>query len=101
MSISDWSSDVCASDLCVCLLTCIYIIASAIGLDQEPVADEPIAEAVETEPFWLWMLLGRFHPLIVHFPVGLLCVALLLELIDWKGKSAALRNGIQIGRAHV
>src|SRR3546814_7406576 len=83
---------------CVCLLTGIFIIASAFGVAQEPVPAELIAEAVETEPFWLWMLLGRFHPLIVHFPVGLLCVALLLELIDWKGKSD--RKSTRLNSSH-
>ncbi|TDE11403.1 DUF1549 domain-containing protein [Dyadobacter psychrotolerans] len=32
----------------------------------------------------------------VHFPIGLLCVALILELIDWRGKSAKLKDGIKI-----
>ncbi|CAG4997565.1 hypothetical protein DYBT9275_01801 [Dyadobacter sp. CECT 9275] len=32
----------------------------------------------------------------VHFPVGLLCVALLLELIDWKHNSDKLRAGINL-----
>lgn len=46
------------------------------------------------ESFWLWQFLGRLHPLIVHFPVSLLCVALLLELIGWRRKSTDLRAGI-------
>ncbi|HEX9957872.1 MAG TPA: DUF1549 domain-containing protein, partial [Fibrella sp.] len=44
--------------------------------------------------FWLWQFLGRLHPLIVHFPVSLLTVALLLELIGWRRKSSDLRAGI-------
>ena len=47
-----------------------------------------------TEPFWLWQFLGRLHPLIVHFPVSLLTVALLLELVGWRRKSSDLRAGI-------
>ncbi|WP_225309652.1 DUF1549 domain-containing protein [Larkinella humicola] len=47
-----------------------------------------------TESFWLWQFLGRLHPLIVHFPVGLLCVALLLEIIGWSRKSNDMRAGI-------
>ncbi|MGM9510398.1 DUF1549 domain-containing protein [Larkinella sp. GY13] len=47
-----------------------------------------------TESFWLWQFLGRLHPLIVHFPVGLLCVALLLEIIGWSRKSNDMRSGI-------
>lgn len=86
-----------ASLFVLCFLVGVFIIASAFGLMQEPGLPEAAAEAVEeTEPFWLWLLLGRFHPLVVHFPVGLLCVALLLEIIDWRSKSANLRNGIVI-----
>ncbi len=46
------------------------------------------------ESFWLWQFLGRLHPLIVHFPVSLLCVAFLLEAIDWFRKSTALRPAV-------
>ena len=49
---------------------------------------------VLTESFWLWQFLGRLHPLIVHFPVSLLCIALLLEVVDWSRRSTALRAGI-------
>ena len=50
--------------------------------------------AVLTASFWLWQFLGRLHPLIVHFPVGLLTVALVLELVVWRRKSMDLRAGI-------
>ncbi len=46
------------------------------------------------ETFWLWQFLGRLHPLLVHFPVGLLCVAFLLEIIGWYRKSTEWRAGI-------
>ncbi|WAC15430.1 DUF1549 domain-containing protein [Dyadobacter pollutisoli] len=36
------------------------------------------------------------HPLLVHFPIGLLLVALLFELIDWKRKSTGLRDATKI-----
>ncbi|MHA4740226.1 DUF1549 domain-containing protein [Dyadobacter sp. MSC1_007] len=36
------------------------------------------------------------HPMLVHFPIGLLCVALLFELIDWKRKSTSLRDATNI-----
>jgi uncharacterized membrane protein/mono/diheme cytochrome c family protein len=49
-----------------------------------------------TETFWLWQFLGRLHPLLVHFPIGLLLVALLFELIDWKRKSTGLRDATKI-----
>ncbi len=48
------------------------------------------------ENAWIWMLqlLGRLHPLIVHFPIGLLVVALFLEVLTLKGKRPGLREGI-------
>ncbi|MBX3257392.1 MAG: DUF1549 domain-containing protein [Chitinophagaceae bacterium] len=54
------------------------------------------AETVTTEStFWLWALLGRLHPMIVHFPIGLLCVALIMEVIAWK-KKKSYQPAIQI-----
>jgi uncharacterized membrane protein/mono/diheme cytochrome c family protein len=48
------------------------------------------------ENSWIWVvqLLGRLHPLAVHFPIGLLVVALLLEILTLKGKRKELREGI-------
>ncbi len=36
--------------------------------------------------FWLWQFLGRLHPMIVHFPIGLLVVAFILELFSFRKK---------------
>ncbi|MEM8485553.1 MAG: DUF1549 domain-containing protein [Bacteroidota bacterium] len=44
--------------------------------------------------YWIWELLGRLHPLIVHFPIGLLVVAFLLELLALRGTREGLRDGI-------
>ena len=44
--------------------------------------------------FWLWQFLGRLHPLVVHFPIGLLVIALLMELFVTKLKNSDLRPGI-------
>lgn len=46
--------------------------------------------------FWLWQFLGRLHPLIVHFPVSLLCIALLLEFVSWFRSSAEWQPGIRV-----
>jgi uncharacterized membrane protein/mono/diheme cytochrome c family protein len=43
---------------------------------------------------WIFQFLGRLHPLTVHFPIGLLVVALFLELLTLKGKRPGLREGI-------
>ncbi|MBC3786996.1 DUF1549 domain-containing protein [Spirosoma utsteinense] len=51
--------------------------------------------SVLTESFWLWQFLGRLHPLIVHFPVSLLCIALLLEAIGWLRKSSEWQAGVR------
>ncbi|MCX6217514.1 DUF1549 domain-containing protein [Spirosoma sp.] len=48
-----------------------------------------------TETFWLWQFLGRLHPLMVHFPVSLLCIALILEAVGWFRKSTELQAGIR------
>lgn len=50
----------------------------------------------QQDVFWLWQLLGRFHPLIVHFPIGLLFITLLLEIIDWKGKSGHYQPAVRL-----
>src|SRR5688572_24672370 len=46
--------------------------------------------------FWLWKFLGRLHPLIVHFPIALLIVALILELFTLNKKNQELRTGINL-----
>lgn len=46
--------------------------------------------------FWLWQFLGRLHPLIVHFPIGLLLIALLLEFMTARGRRHELRAAIDI-----
>ncbi|MEJ7693600.1 DUF1549 domain-containing protein [Daejeonella sp.] len=54
----------------------------------------PATSASET--FWLWRFLGRLHPLAVHFPVGLLFFAAILELFTLKKFDSALRPGINL-----
>jgi uncharacterized membrane protein len=46
--------------------------------------------------FWLWQFLGRLHPLMVHFPIGLLVVALILEIVSWRKKDKSFHSGIKI-----
>jgi uncharacterized membrane protein len=43
---------------------------------------------------WVFQLLGRLHPLAVHFPIGLLVVAMLMEGLMLNGKRPGLREGI-------
>ncbi|MBT8308394.1 MAG: DUF1549 domain-containing protein [Maribacter sp.] len=42
---------------------------------------------------WILQLLGRLHPLLVHFPIGLLVVALFTEVLTIGGKRIGLREG--------
>jgi uncharacterized membrane protein len=46
--------------------------------------------------FWLWQFLGRLHPVMVHFPIGLLIVALILEIVSWRKKDKSFRSGIYV-----
>jgi uncharacterized membrane protein/mono/diheme cytochrome c family protein len=59
------------------------------------------AQAVDSGGFWLWNFLGRLHPMIVHFPISLIIVALLLEVVQRiKGNhsmSDAIRALIYVG----
>ena len=43
---------------------------------------------------WILQLLGRLHPLVVHFPIGLLVVTLFMEIFTLSGKRQGLREGI-------
>ncbi|PWH84442.1 hypothetical protein DIS18_07915 [Algibacter marinivivus] len=43
---------------------------------------------------WVLQLLGRMHPLLVHFPIGLLVIGFILELLTIRGKRKGLREGI-------
>mgnify|MGYP001028613655 CR=1 FL=1 len=45
---------------------------------------------------WVLQLLGRLHPLLVHFPIGLLVVAFVLEIFTITGKHKELRKGINL-----
>ncbi|MGI9552641.1 MAG: DUF1549 domain-containing protein [Aurantibacter sp.] len=47
------------------------------------------------ESSWILQLLGRFHPLVVHFPIGLLVIALFFESLTIGGKRQSLREGIR------
>ena len=73
--------------LALLLLLVAAIINPVIGKDTEIAAGTP---------FWVWSFLGRLHPLIVHFPIGLLVVAWLMELLVWKRKSNDFGPAIRV-----
>ncbi len=49
----------------------------------------PLASAGEDGGFSLWRLFGRLHVLVVHFPVALLLVAALVEVVQWKRREVS------------
>jgi uncharacterized membrane protein len=57
-----------------------------------PFCSEPLVIA----NFWLWQFFGRLHPMIVHFPIGLLVVVLFLELYSLRGRKNDLRPAINL-----
>ncbi len=58
---------------------CLVVLFSVSGHSLFAQDNEPV--------FWLWAFLGRLHPMIVHFPIGLLVVALIMEMIGRKKKN--------------
>ncbi len=45
---------------------------------------------------WIFQFLGRLHPLLVHFPIGILVAALFMEVLTLNGKRPGLREGIHL-----
>ncbi|HTF21946.1 MAG TPA: DUF1549 domain-containing protein, partial [Chryseolinea sp.] len=74
-----------------------YALASALALilaQTGAYAAEKAAE--EGSPFWLWVLLGRLHPMIVHFPISLILVVLVLEVLQGTRRAMDLRSAIRV-----
>lgn len=49
-------------------------------------ATEPAAPSEPPRPWWGWLLLGRLHPVAVHFPIALLTVAAAIEGLHLLGR---------------
>jgi uncharacterized membrane protein/mono/diheme cytochrome c family protein len=76
--------------LCSVVFLLFCLATTGMAQDQPAPAPEP------QQAFWLWALLGRFHPAIVHFPIGFLYIALLLDLLGRRKKSTAFQGSIYI-----
>ncbi len=50
----------------------------------------------QSDPFWLWQFLGRLHPMVVHFPLSLLLLAAILELLSLRHYQSRWRPAIEI-----
>ena len=57
---------------------------------------ESTLQSSNLNTFWIWRLLGRLHPLAVHFPVALILLATFLEFFTLKNFNSTLRPGIKI-----
>ncbi|MEP6949701.1 MAG: DUF1549 domain-containing protein [Ginsengibacter sp.] len=73
-------------------LTCGIGSFILFGGDTHPSPGTPAV----TETFWLWNFLGHLHPVAVHFPVGLILFAAILELFTLKNFDSRLRPGINL-----
>lgn len=49
------------------------------------------ADGAADEYAWIWKLLGRLHPVVVHFPIALLLAALVFEILP-RGRQKPLRS---------
>ncbi|MBZ5856094.1 PSD1 and planctomycete cytochrome C domain-containing protein [Flavihumibacter profundi] len=76
---------------CITFLIVLICFPSFIANAQESPVEIPAKEG-----FWLWSLLGRFHPAIVHFPIGFLYIAILLEWIGRRKKTGQFESSIYI-----
>ncbi len=50
----------------------------------------------QSDPFWLWQFLGRLHPMVVHFPLSLLLLAAVLEIMTIWNFDSKWRNTINV-----
>ncbi|MGV3642347.1 MAG: DUF2231 domain-containing protein, partial [Adhaeribacter sp.] len=75
--------------LLVFCLCCPFLPAGAL-------ADPLVTNTGPEQGFWLWTLLGRLHPMAVHFPVTLLCLAAILEVATFRNFNSRLRPGIDL-----
>jgi len=41
-------------------------------------------------------VIGRFHPLFVHLPIGILCIAVLLDILSFKKRRAQLKHSLTL-----
>ena len=68
------------------------LIVCTAGVSTDAVVAETLASADES--WWGWEFLGRLHPILVHFPVSLLLIAAVMEVLTFRKFQSPLRTGI-------
>ncbi|HET7178766.1 MAG TPA: c-type cytochrome domain-containing protein, partial [Chryseosolibacter sp.] len=74
----------------------IFLVSPALWLTSTALDIFFLSEPAAVLNFWLWQFFGRLHPMIVHFPIALLIIALMMEFFAWKGKTTEVRRSIHI-----
>ncbi|MEC3879632.1 DUF1549 domain-containing protein [Parapedobacter sp. 10938] len=69
-------------------LVLLQLLAHAVCAQPEAPVNEP--EAI----WWGWEFVGRLHPMLVHFPVSLLLIATIMEVLTFRRFHSQLRVGI-------
>ncbi|MFB2120093.1 DUF1549 domain-containing protein [Parapedobacter sp. 2B3] len=73
------------------ITVCVFflqLLALAAYAQPEAPASEP------ADIWWGWEFVGRMHPMLVHFPVSLLLIAAVMELLTFRRFQSQLRAGI-------
>ncbi|MDP4284786.1 MAG: DUF1549 domain-containing protein [Bacteroidota bacterium] len=78
------------------IIISVILVVCLLQFSFSGFAESSSSGAADPGTFWFWRFLGRLHPLAVHFPVGLLLFAAILELLTLKNFSSPLRPGINL-----
>lgn len=74
----------------------LVLVSPAVWLTHPAVSISFLNEPAAVLNFWLWQFFGRLHPMIVHFPIALLIIALMMEFFTWRGKTTEVRSSIHV-----